>query len=211
MPKLTRSVEVVDAVRDQILDIAFKIIEKNGYEALSMAKIGSKMKMTAANLYNYYGSKDELLIAIHKKAYAMMYDKLSYAVSIADTPVEKYKGLTHAFVEFGTHNINIYDVMFNRPVRQHSDYIGTPQEELSFDEFRNSLKAFFLTIKVIREYLDLRPDIQHGDPKLLAIQCTSVLHGAISLHNSGVLYQISDDPDIAMQTIIDSAMRLITG
>jgi len=29
MPKLTRSVEVVDAVRDQILDIAFKIIEKN--------------------------------------------------------------------------------------------------------------------------------------------------------------------------------------
>jgi len=211
MPKLTRSVEAVDAVREQILDIAFKIIEKNGYEALSMAKIGSKMKMTAANLYNYYGSKDELLIAIHKKAYAMMYDKLSYAVSIADTPLEKYKGLTRAFVDFGIHNINIYDVMFNRPVRQHSDYIGTPQEELSFDEFRNSLKAFFLTIKVIRDYLDTRPDIQPVDPKLLAIQCTSALHGAISLHNSGVLYQISDDPDITMQTIIDNTTRLITG
>ena len=40
MPKITRSVEAVDAVREQILDIAFKIIEKNGYEALSMAKIG---------------------------------------------------------------------------------------------------------------------------------------------------------------------------
>ncbi|MHB8137697.1 MAG: TetR/AcrR family transcriptional regulator [Smithellaceae bacterium] len=211
MPKLTRSVEAVDGVRDQILDIAFKIIEENGYEGLSMAKIGSKMKMTAANLYNYYGNKDELLIAIHKKAYAMMYDKLSYAVSTADTPFEKYKGLTRAFVEFGTYNINIYDVMFNRPVRQHSDYIGTPQEELSFDEFRNSLKAFFLTIKVIRDYLDTRPDVQPVDPKLLAIQCFSLLHGAISLHNSGVLYQISDDPDIAMQTIMDSVTRLITG
>ncbi len=211
MPKLTRSVEVVDAVREQILDIAFKIIEKNGYEALSMAKIGSKMKMTAANLYNYYGSKDELLIAIHKKAYAMMYDKLSYAVSMADKPLEKIIGLTHAFVEFGTHNINIYDVMFNRPVRQHSDYIGTPQEELSFDEFRNSLKAFFLTIKVIRDYLETRPGAQSADPKLLAFQCISALHGVISLHNSGVLYQISDDPDIAMQAIIDSTVNLVAG
>jgi AcrR family transcriptional regulator len=211
MPKMTRSVEEVDAVRDQILDFAFKILVKNGYENLSMAKIGSKMKMTAANIYNYYANKDELLIAIHKKAYAMLYDKISYAVSMADTPLEKYKSMTYAFVEFGTHNINIYDIMFNRPIRQYSDYIGTPQEALSYDEFRNSLKVFFLTIKVIREYRETRPDLQPVDPKLLAIQCTSALHGIISLHNSGVFYQISDDPESDMKKIIDNAMRSVIG
>lgn len=211
MPKITRSVEEVDAVRDRILDFAFKILEKNGYESLSMAKIGSKIKMTAANLYNYYASKDELLIAIHKKAYAMLFDRISYAVSGADTPIEKYKSMTYTFVEFGTHNINIYDIMFNRPIRQYSDYIGTPQEALSFDEFRTSLKAFFLTIKVIREYRETRPDLPFVDPKLLAMQCISALHGIISLHNSGVLYQISDDPETDMKTIIDNAMRAVIG
>jgi len=34
-----------------------------------MAKLGSKINMTAANIYNYYTNKDELLIAIHKKTY----------------------------------------------------------------------------------------------------------------------------------------------
>ena len=45
-----------------------------------MAKVGARMKMTAANLYNYYANKDELLIAIHKKAYGMLHDQLRAAV-----------------------------------------------------------------------------------------------------------------------------------
>ncbi len=146
MPKVTRSVEEVDVIREKILDCAFKILVKNGYESLSMAKIGSKMKMTAANLYNYYSNKDELLIAIQKKAYAMLYDKLSYAVKMSATPLEKYKNLTYAFVSFGTQNINIYDIIFNRPIRQYSDYADTSQESMSRNEFRSSLQVLFLSI-----------------------------------------------------------------
>src|SRR4030065_1667859 len=134
MPKMTRSVEEVDAVREKILNFAFSILEKNEKDSLSMSKIGTKMKMTAANLYNYYASKDELLIAIHKKAYARLYDKISYAVEMGDTPLEKYNNMAYAFVDFGIKNVNLYDVMFNRPIRQYSDYIGTPQEALSYDE-----------------------------------------------------------------------------
>jgi AcrR family transcriptional regulator len=211
MPKLTRSIEEVDAVRDKILDCAFRIIVKNGYESLSMAKIGSKMKMTAANIYNYYGSKDELLIAIHKKAFAMLYDKINYEVELTDEPLERFKKMAYAFVDFGTNNVNIYDIMFNRPIRQHSDYIGTPQEAMSFDEFRSSLKGLFYAIKIIKEYRETRPDLDAADPKFLAIQTISALHGIISLQNSGVLYQISDDPDIALKTIVDNAMCCITG
>ncbi len=210
MPKLTRSREEVDAVRDKILDCAFRIIIKSGYESLSMAKIGSKMKMTAANIYNYYGSKDELLIAIHKKAFAMLYDKINYEVELTDEPLDRCKKMAYAFVEFGTSNVNIYDIMFNRPIRQHSDYIGTPQEAISFDEFRSSLKGLFYAIKIIKEYRETRPDLNAVDPKFLAIQTISALHGIISLQNSGILYQISDDPDITLKTIVDNAMCCIT-
>ena len=114
MPKITRSVEEVDAVRERILDCALKILVKNGYESLSMAKLGSKMNMTAANIYNYYTNKDELLIAIHKKTYAMFYNKIRSAVKKSDAPSQRFRNIVNAFVEFGTHNINIYDVMFNR-------------------------------------------------------------------------------------------------
>ena len=209
MPKVTRSVEEVDAVREQILGCALKILVQHGYESLSMSKIGHKMKMTAANIYNYYANKDELLIAIHKRAYGMLYDKLRRAVESANTPLERYRNLSYAFVEFGTGNINLYDIMFNRPIKQYSDYIGTPQEELSYDEYHSSLRAFSLTIDVIRDYRESRTDLKPADPQSLAIQCLSALHGIISLHNSGVLKQIVDNPKNTMETVIDQIRSLV--
>jgi AcrR family transcriptional regulator len=211
MPKITRSDEEVDAVRERILDCALKILVKNGYESLSMAKLGSKMNMTAANIYNYYASKDVLLIAIHKKTYAMLYNKIRNAVEMTDTPLQRFWNMTNAFVEFGTQNINIYDVMFNRPIKQYSDYIGTPLEELSSDEFHSSLRALSFAVKVIRDYIETRPDLNPADARFLTFQNISALHGIISLYNSRVLHQIIDDPEIVLKNIVNNIMRSITG
>ena len=66
--------------------------------------------------------------------------------------MQRFRNIVNAFVEFGTDNINIYDVMFNRPVKQHSDYVGTPLEKISSDEFHNSLKVLTFAVKAIRDY-----------------------------------------------------------
>ena len=211
MPKTTRSVEEVDAVREKMLDCAFDILAKRGYEGLSMSRIGARMEMTAANLYNYFGNKDELLIAIHKKAFAMLYDKLRAAVRKAESPLERYKNLTQAFVEFGIDNVHLYDIMFSRPVRQHSDYIGTPQEKLSTDEFRSSLRVLNLTVKVIDECRQANTNLEPMDPKNLAVQCVSALHGVISLYNSGILLQVTDDAGSALNEYVQNMMRFVTG
>ena len=210
MPKITRSLEEVDAVRERILDCALKILVKNGYESLSMAKLGSKMNMTAANIYNYYTNKDELLIAIHKKTYAMLYNKIRNAVKTADTPLQRVRNIINAFVEFGTRNINIYDVMFNRPIKQHSDYVGTSLEKISSDEFRNSLKVLTFAVKVVKDYRETKTDLKPVDQEFLAIQIISALHGVISLHNSGVLHQVAGDPEIVLKKIVDKTIRSIT-
>ena len=210
MPKMTRSVEEVDAVRERILDCALKILVKNGYESLSMAKLGSRMNMTAANIYNYYTNKDALLIAIHKKTYAMLYNKIRNAVKKSNTPLQRFRNIVNAFVEFGTHNVNIYDVMFNRLIKQYSDYVGTPLEKLSRDEFHNSLKVMAFAVKATREYIETRPDLNPDDAEFLTIQIISALHGVISLHNSGILHQVVDDPEMVLKNIVNNTMRSIT-
>jgi len=210
MPKITRSSDEVDAVRERILDCALKILVKNGYESLSMAKLGSKMNMTAANIYNYYTNKDEILIAIHKKTYAMLYNQIRNAVKTADTPMQRVRNILNAFVEFGTRNINIYDVMFNRPVKQHSDYVGTPLEKISSDEFHNSIKVLTFAIRVIKDYRETKKDLKPVDQEFLAIQIISSLHGIISLHNSGVLHQVTGDPEIVLKKMVDKTIRSIT-
>jgi hypothetical protein len=46
------------------------------------------------------------------------------------------------------------------------------------------------------------------ETKLLTIQIISAIHGIISLHNSGMLFQIADAPDITFKKVIDNAMHL---
>jgi AcrR family transcriptional regulator len=211
MPKATRSEEEVEVVREQILDHALEILAKDGYENLSMGKLGSRMNMTAANLYNYYANKDELLIAIHKKTFAMLNEQMRKAVKSAGTPKERVIKLANTFTEFGTENINIYDIMFNRPIPQYSDYIGTPQEELAYEEYQNSFKALAFAIMVVRDYAETRPELQSVDPKFLTIKIFSTLHGIVSLHNSGILYEMDDDPDQMLRDVIDDAICSVTG
>ncbi|HOT46581.1 MAG TPA: TetR/AcrR family transcriptional regulator [Spirochaetota bacterium] len=210
MPKATRSVEEVEEVREKILDRALELLVKEGFESLSMGKLGAKMKMTGANLYNYYANKDELLIAIHKKSFQMIHDKIRTAVSNASAPRDRLAALAKAFVEFGTEHVNIYDIMFNRPIRQYSDYIGTPQEKMSYEEYHNSIKALVFAVTVVRDFIETRPELSTSDPKFLTIKFLSALHGIISLNNSGILKEMDDNPDLVMDAIIESTIRSLT-
>ena len=211
MPKATRSVEEIAEVRERILDSALDILAKNGYDNLSMGRLGSRMNMTAANLYNYYGNKDEVLIAIHKKTFEMLLKNMRMAVGKETTPLERIRALANAYVDFGINNVNIYDIMFNRPIRQYSDYIGTPQEALSFDEYNNSLKTLAYAVMVFRDYAETRPDLAKKDPKLLTIRHLSALHGIISLHNSRILFEMDDNPGAVLRSVIDNVIESLTG
>jgi AcrR family transcriptional regulator len=209
MPKVARSIEEVDAVREQVLEVAFNIIKKSGYEGLKMAKIATKMHMTAANLYNYYVNKDELLIAIHKKAHLMLYDEISRAVETANTPLEKVKNLTYAYVVFGTENKNIYDIMFNRPIRHYLDYIGTPQEAMSYDELQSSQNVLSFALKTIQAYLETRRNKQSLNLTTVANRSIMILHGIITMRNSGTLPYMIRDFEKPLDRFIDEIMESI--
>lgn len=211
MPKATRSIEEIAEVRERIMESALDILAKNGYENLSMGRLGSRMNMTAANLYNYFGNKDEVLIAIHKKTFEMLHGAIRAAVKGVETPLERIKALAYAFVDFGTNNVNIYDIMFNRPIRQYSDYIGTPQEALAFDEYNNSMKTLAYAVMIFRDYAETRPDLAQIDPKLLTIRHLSALHGIISLHNSRILFEMDDNPAVVLRAVIDDVIETLTG
>lgn len=207
MPKVTRSNEEIEVVKEQILDEALTILEADGYEGLSMNRLGARMNMTAANLYNYYGNKNELLIAIHKRTYGMLLKAMQDAVAQSDIPFERVKKLIGAYVAFGTENVNIYDVMFNRPILQNTDYIGTALEDLSQNEYQNSLQGLIFATIVFGEYIETNPALKGRDTNYLTIKVLSQLHGIISLHNSRILPEMIADSETVLSAIIDDIGR----
>ncbi|MBU3915433.1 TetR/AcrR family transcriptional regulator [bacterium] len=207
MPKATRSKQEVAKVREDILRCALTILEEDGFESCSMGKIGSRMKMTAANLYNYFSNKNQLFIGIHKNAFNRLYDQLSAAVKNEKTPLDMARGFFKAYIDFAIGNPALYDVMLNRPVLQHSDYLGTPEEKLSIDEFQSSMKCMILAIDVFTNLISSQPDFKETDIEFKIIETWGKFHGLISLYNSGTLKEISKEPKELFDRIIETTFN----
>ena len=209
MPKATRSIDEVEKVKEVIIECALDILSTEGYENLSMSKIGAMMNMTAANLYNYYKNKNELLIAIHKKTFSMLLSTIIDYTGPEHTPSARVKSLIRGFVEFGINNIHVYDLMFSRPIPQYTDYIGTPEEELALDEYRSSLKALDFAVGIMTDYIDTTPKLKGNDPRYMTIKLITELHGVISLYNSRILHEMDQQSGEFFTKIVEDIFTSI--
>ena len=83
--------------KHKIMDAAFKLIAKNGYEATSIAMIAKKAGVSKGLLYNYFISKEELVKALVLGAMAEG-DELIEAL-FSDDAKQTLKNLFHWFFQ----------------------------------------------------------------------------------------------------------------
>ena len=50
--------------RDDIIQAAAEVLQRNGYEAATMKDIAAAVNLTAASLYHHFRNKDTLLLAV---------------------------------------------------------------------------------------------------------------------------------------------------
>lgn len=53
-----------EETRKRIMDVSLNLFSKEGYESVSMAKVAKGAEISKGNLYNYFESKDEMLVQI---------------------------------------------------------------------------------------------------------------------------------------------------
>lgn len=203
LSKTTRSKEEIDDVKKGILDEALKLLRDEGYEKLSMYKLGKRTNMTAANLYNYYKNKDQLIIAIQKKTFELLYNEFVAATENETDSIQKVKNIILSFVDFGKNNPNYYDLMFNRRIPQTSDYAGTPEEDLSRDEYQSSIRNLNLVVDIGKEIILAHPELEGIDAEFHFFKIFSELHGLLSLYNSGILKEMAENPDQLINNMIE--------
>ncbi len=67
--------ELVAKRRRQILRTAMELFRKNGYHATTMREICAKSRVNMGSFYDYFGSKEDILVYIYKE---MMYEAGSF-------------------------------------------------------------------------------------------------------------------------------------
>ena len=73
--------------REQILVVAASAIAEHGFHGMSMRKLAQATQRSLASFYNYFASKDEVLLALHTRAFDTLISTARQALAEAEDPV----------------------------------------------------------------------------------------------------------------------------
>ncbi|MBI9074997.1 MAG: TetR/AcrR family transcriptional regulator [Desulfatibacillum sp.] len=204
MPKAQRKTMEVEAVKDEILDQAVQIMFEEGFEGLSMRKLASAMGMTAANIYNYYRSKDEIYLAIQKQGFELLHSLFAQVAGLDIPPVEKLRRMARVYVTFGLEEVAYYEVMFNRHGPKYADYKNTPMEPLALAEKMAALQVLGEAESVAGEVLAEIGGLEDKDVWQHLMQAWLLLHGYVALYNNRTLHEVEEQPAVLIESILNT-------
>ncbi|HEY7484216.1 MAG TPA: helix-turn-helix domain-containing protein [Streptosporangiaceae bacterium] len=100
----------------QMLDVAERAFAERGYHAVSMDDIAEQVGVTKPMLYEYFGSKDGLLLACIARCRAELYERTRAAMAGATDPKDVFwRGLL-AYFEFIDVHAQAYAVLAHEPM-----------------------------------------------------------------------------------------------
>ncbi|MCG8615676.1 MAG: TetR/AcrR family transcriptional regulator [Desulfobacterales bacterium] len=207
MPRTSMNEAEITRTKEKILDISADIINEEGYQNLSMRKIGTRAGMTAANLYNYYANKDEINIAIRLRAGRLLYDDLLAAYNSGSDMADKIWLMMKAYITYGLTKPNYYSIMFDMPTPKYAHYVGTPLEALAREEKVSSEQSVALLYRCAKELKGKGFGIP-DDPDLFMTIVWGQLHGLVSLYNNNSIGEIVDRPEQIIQAAARKAYEI---
>lgn len=211
MPKITRSSEEIQAIKDRILKEAVNLITAAGFNNLSIRQLATRVGMTAANIYNYYANKDELYLDIQTKGFQKLRAMLDDAYqTAAGAPLDRIKAVMHAYMNFGTNYPGLYDVMFSLNTPKYSDYVNTPLEPAARLEKTAGLAVANAVIDNLLALHGSDTPLSRHIAAFRMIQAWTALHGLVNIYNSRVLQEVDDDASGVIARCIDLYARLVT-
>ncbi|MBZ0301493.1 MAG: TetR/AcrR family transcriptional regulator [Anaerolineae bacterium] len=105
-----------ERTRDAILSAAIEMITREGADKLSLRKIAQRLDYSPAGLYEYFGSKEEIIDAVCSEGNTRLVNAMKQVP--ASLPLEQYLvALGLAYVTFARQNPDYFAFMFmNRAI-----------------------------------------------------------------------------------------------
>lgn len=170
MTQNTRTTYRHGNVREEAIAAAHALIAETGLENLSIRRVAERVGIAHRSLYNHFEDRDALLDAVATEGYENLAKALATAQT-TDSFVSTYTG-------FALRNPYLYALMTSRP---HATMKGKPELQ----------KAAHLVItEAIRLFSDQAAPTREKKRSVFKIHM--LLHGGLSLYQSGILDMPSD-------------------
>ena len=145
--------------RDSIMNAAIALIRENGADKLSLRQVAKRIDYSPAGLYEYFGSKDELIDAVQQECGGRL-GRYLRGVS-TDLPLEDYfVEIGLAYVQFARENPEMFTLMFNSQ---------SGPTELVTEETLHEDDAFTIAYRAVQAAIDANQITTHDGYNTLEI------------------------------------------
>ena len=107
-----REAQGFDATREVLRDAAYDIIHTKGLDELNMRGLAARVGASAMAAYRYYPGKESLVEDIRSQVSARFAETLREAAARAEDPVERFRNMCVAYLEYAVGNEREYRLMF---------------------------------------------------------------------------------------------------
>lgn len=139
-----RSPEQVNEMKARVVERAYSIFMREGFEAISMRYLAAELGCTVMTVYKHFPRKIDILQALWARVFGDLFDGLERSIAAGGDPVERLNALALGYVQFWLERRDHYFLVFmSSNVDQADVSIFVQNDELlaRFDIFRQAIAA----------------------------------------------------------------------
>lgn len=178
-------------LKELILVSSSKIIEKEGFSALTARRIAKDIGYTPGTIYNLFDSMADLSLEINGMTLDRLYEALSSekCQSPQKTPVQNMKKMAQIYKVFSEDNYAHWLMLFTYALPEGKELPHWYQEKIVrlFDPLENLLKPYY-------------SDRQTKKRKMAARTLWASVHGIFFLEETGKISLVSDQDNSSQMT-----------
>jgi AcrR family transcriptional regulator len=163
-----------EEVRNDIINTAWDMVKKDGWQALSIRKIADAIEYSVPVIYDHFENKEAILLEFGKKGFRKLTNKIAFAKDQYPNPPEQIKAIADAYWDFALNNTELYQLMF-----------GIGMASCESDKCTDEYGTFIdIMVEPIEKQLEInkRTDVNYC---LKYHTLWSILHGLVSIKISG--------------------------
>lgn len=144
---------MLPSLRDKIRNTARELFAREGFESVSMRRIGAKVGCSPMAIYRHFANKEELLLSICEETFGRMVRLLDETRQKPGRPLEILRRCVRTIVDFHISHPNHYKVTYMTvmppgPVADRKVAIGKPVMDRLREGVRECAEAKGLDIDV---------------------------------------------------------------
>jgi AcrR family transcriptional regulator len=180
-------------VQRELVSAAEAVLVRDGPGGVTVRAVAAQAGIAPMGVYNRLGGKEGLVDAL----LIMGFDRLRASVEAGNETdmLERLRACGMRYREFALANRHFYAIMFEEAI---------PHEHSSDEVAEHAAAAFGALVRTV-ETAAAAGRIKAADPREVAQQIWSAVHGAVALELKGLV--LTPDPEATYRAAVDTMLR----